>query len=119
MALDKELGPVLTVKDMAKLLGVCQNTIRNHYKRWGGVEVAPGKYHFFENIVRDIIYANVGETGEAEVLERRCDGPGGKEGTTLPGRNPGGQKKGDSLGERNKGKLEEEKDPNRHGLLET
>jgi hypothetical protein len=121
MELDKELGPVLTVNDMSKLLGVCENTVRNHHKRWGGVEVTPGKYHFFENVVRKKIYADIGDTGEgeeeAQILERRSDGQRGPERATLSRGDSGGKAGGDSVGERNKGKIKAGGDPKRHGLI--
>jgi hypothetical protein len=50
--LESEIGRTITPKELAKLLRIDARTVIKYAARWGGVEVSPGKYRFFENLVR-------------------------------------------------------------------
>ena len=53
--LRSELGEPLDAADLAEILGIDPRTVKRYADRWGGVEVAPGTYRFFENRVREIL----------------------------------------------------------------
>lgn len=117
MELENEFGRVIKPKELAKLLAVSVNTIRTHHERWGGIEVTPGKYRFFENIIREKIHADIDKPREQEALERRGNGQRDQEGESLQGRYPEKQKRVHRLGKHDQGDaVGDSRGPNRHGL---
>jgi hypothetical protein len=56
-----ELGAPLTASEVGELLGIDPRTVRKYPERLGGVWVAPGCLRFFENRIREIIYADGNE----------------------------------------------------------
>ncbi|WP_169725744.1 hypothetical protein [Maridesulfovibrio bastinii] len=78
MSLTEKLGVPLTPDEAGKILGVSGNSMRKHYRRWGGVEVVPGNIRFFENILEEKINANIRQTAE---VGSSCEG-----GKTIQGR---------------------------------
>jgi hypothetical protein len=119
MSLLDDLGPVRTSKEVGERFGVDARTVRKYYWLYGGVEVAPGHYRFFENRIREIIYANTNAPTRRFAVERSGEGKGkdlinkvvrGRaEGTEKSNRvggagkqtNPGGEQEADPHGIRN------------------
>jgi hypothetical protein len=58
MAYMIDLGQAMTPKELAKILKIDHRTVIKYAPRWGGVEVSPGKYRFFENRVMEVINAD-------------------------------------------------------------
>ena len=85
-SIKENLGKPLTPADLGKLLGISASTVRRHYRRFGGVEVASGTYRFFENIVMEMIDANIRQTLEEETMERSRDCSRESKGTSVRGR---------------------------------
>ena len=48
-----EFGRPITPKDLAMLLNVDPRTVIKYADRWGGIEICPGTYRFFENLVKE------------------------------------------------------------------
>lgn len=117
MSLANELGPPLSVDELAGLLHLSPNTVRKYADRWGGCEVAPGVVRFWENIVRRKIYhGDEGQTEQGPTLARRGDGERKKQVEELPNQTGSRSLGGcDPRGNEGPG---EGGDENRHGLCD-
>jgi len=117
MSLSEELGKPLTPQDLARILGVCTNTIRRYYTRWGGVQIAPGKIRFFENRVKEVLNASTAqEVQPASVAGgRNCRRQA--KGKALPGRDREESPRCRTLG-RGPEKETPEPEADRHGLAD-
>jgi hypothetical protein len=51
----EQVGPAVTPKQLAELLGLDPKTVIKYAHVWGGVEVLPGTVRFFENLVKERI----------------------------------------------------------------
>lgn len=118
MSLADELGPARTAKEIAEIFSVDPRTVRKYPEFYGGVQVAPGVYRFFDNRIREIVYAN--ENGSQRSAAMESCGKGsrqdscftvvrpGREGEAQSNHMGGGRKKADPGGE-------QEADP--HGIF--
>jgi hypothetical protein len=55
--LESIYGPSVRPKDLARFLGLDTRTVIKYAQKWGGVEVAPGTYRFFEKRIMEVIDA--------------------------------------------------------------
>ena len=55
--LEKTLGRVIKPKELADYLGLDRRTVIKYASRWGGVEVTPGIWRFFEKRILEVINA--------------------------------------------------------------
>ena len=55
--LEKEFGRVVTAKELAEFLKIDVRTLKKYGDRWGGVEVTPGTWRFFEKPVLEVLNA--------------------------------------------------------------
>ena len=53
--LDQEYGKALTPKQLADFLGIDPRTVLKYRDRWGGVQVSPGIWRFFEKTIKEVI----------------------------------------------------------------
>ena len=53
--LKDEFGRSLTARELAQLLRIDPRTVNRHAHRWGGIEVSPHRYRFFEKSIRKIL----------------------------------------------------------------
>lgn len=53
--LDALLGRAIPDRTLAEYLGMDVRTLRKYHERWGGVEVSPGRFVFFEKHIKGII----------------------------------------------------------------
>jgi hypothetical protein len=53
--LEKKYGKALTPKQLADFLGVDPRTLIKYRDKWGGIQISPGKWRFFEKIVKEVI----------------------------------------------------------------
>jgi hypothetical protein len=70
----EELGPSMTPQKLGKVVGLTRNTVVKYAHRYGGVEVAPGVWRFFENRVKEFLYAKPGNQARQAPLSRGSDG---------------------------------------------
>ncbi|GAB6039235.1 hypothetical protein JCM15519_37940 [Fundidesulfovibrio butyratiphilus] len=116
MALE-ELGATLTVCELAKVLRIAPNTVRKYHKQWGGVEVAPGTFRFFENIVKEKIHADTRQTFDPS-LEGCCNDKWSTKGKTVQRRFQKELQGCGGLGKPATEGVREEPDDNRFGLAD-
>jgi len=111
-------GKAMTAKELAAFLKVDSRTLVKYAHKWGGVEVAPGTWRFFENRIKEVIDANVHDEERFQKISRQRSGSGNTTAKMVSGRQPevgksrnrlgGGNQKSDRRGTR--------QDP--HGLLD-
>jgi len=53
----QKYGDCLTATQLAKRLNLDRRTVIKYAYRWGGVEVAPGNWRFFENDILEVLDA--------------------------------------------------------------
>jgi hypothetical protein len=118
MTLREELGKALTPQEVADLFGIDARTVRKYSERLGGVEVAPGCLRFFENRIREIVYADANNSTRQVTVARGSENRGEDSGLKMvrPGRKRA--KSGHFVGGKDEGGTgEAERDP--HNLLES
>lgn len=97
--LRQDYGDSLSVSEVAVFFGVDRRTVQKYPARYGGVEVAPGRLRFFENLIRDILNANkTPDFGRGEVAcrgEDKRQAGGNKDVRNRPGAKTGGNAVGD------------------------
>jgi len=53
-------GRVIKPQELANFLGLDRRTVIKYADMWGGVQVSPGCYRFFENLVKERLdYARI------------------------------------------------------------
>ena len=114
--LESQYGRSMTPKELAKFLGIDTRTVIKYAYRWGGVEVCPGKYRFFENRIKEVLDAKFNNETRFETMERNRHGQRRKAGQTVSGCHKKIQTESGSMGNGNtKGTR---KNTDRHGLLD-
>jgi hypothetical protein len=99
--LESQFGRAITPKELAKFLGVDRRTVVKYAGWWGGVEVSPGNFRFFEKLIRRRLNAlHCNEEWETQG-PGRCDGQWGKKDQDFPGRKQKEPKSCSNLGGRN------------------
>ena len=113
--LESLYGRSMTPKELAKFLGIDTRTVIKYADKWGGVEVCPGKYRFFENRIKEVLDAKFNNETRRETMERNRHGQRRKAGQTVfrchkkDVSESGSMGKGNTKGTR--------KNTDRHGLL--
>lgn len=113
---DFEPGQPMTPTEVAKLLGVCPNTVRKHYRRWGGVEVAPRLIRFYSNLLKEKLYAHAGQEDKQTPLEGGGHNSREEARATVPGRQHGKLPRGSIVGTSHQEGGPDSTDKNRYGL---
>lgn len=114
--LESLYGRSMTPTELADFLGIDSRTVIKYADRWGGVEVCPGKYRFFENRIKEVLDAKFNNKTRRETVERKCNGEGRKARQTVLGCHKKILSKSGSLGKGNT--KEPRKNTDRHGLLD-
>jgi len=87
--LEKQYGRCITDMDLARYFQVDVRTLRKYAQELGGVMILPGKYRFFENLLRERIeYAQFdNQKWDAVLSGKRSDSryEGSKKTENLPG----------------------------------
>ncbi|MGD9609289.1 MAG: hypothetical protein AB7U59_07770 [Desulfovibrionaceae bacterium] len=117
MLLEKELGRPMTPQELARILGVCANTVRRYRERWGGVEVAPGKIRFFENKVREVLHASTTQEVQPASVAGSRNRRRQAEGKAFPGRDREESPRRRTMGSGPE-KEDQEPEADRHGLAD-
>jgi len=110
-------GKALTPKELAVFLGVDYRTIIKYAETWGGVEVSPGKYRFFENIIRRKLDAQFDNKEKKKEMEGECNVEWDTKRKTVLRRLDSQQTQRNNMGEGGKRETGEKTD--RHGLLKS
>ena len=109
-------GRSMTPKELAEFLGIDTRTVIKYADKWGGGEVCPGKYRFFENRIKEALDAKFNNETRLETMERIRHGKKQKAGQTVSGCHKNILSGSGSLGKGNS--KETRKNTDRHGLLD-
>jgi hypothetical protein len=110
-------GRSIKPKKLAEFLGLDRRTIIKYADQWGGVQVAPGRYRFFENRIKEIMNdAWLDKQTQEEALEGQHHDRRRVASKNVPGCNKKIAQRGRRMG--NGEKERDGKRPNRHGLLD-
>ena len=110
-------GKAMTPKEVAIFLGVDYRTVIKYADRWGGVEVSPGKYRFFENFIRRKIDAKFNNEKRKKEVESEYNGKWQKKREAISRQLDGNQTQCSIMGKGGKRKAGERTD--RHELLKS
>ena len=111
------LGRAITPQELGKFLNLDRRTIIKYAARWGGVEVTPGTWRFFENRIMEVLNAEQGfEKRHVEVQGKR-DGSGPDVAKTVSGREQKVVSDGAHLGKRSKKGTGETVIPDKFGVF--
>jgi hypothetical protein len=78
MTLHDALGKAMTPKELGGYLGIDARTVVKYADYWGGIEVSPGKYRFFEKKIMEVINADGNNQTWEKKVDRFRDGFRGK-----------------------------------------
>ena len=83
---ESKYGRSITPKELAEFLGLDSRTVIKYRGIWGGVEVAPGIYRFFENRIREKIDAEQNSQERIVEIQRERHGQRGNKAEIVPRR---------------------------------
>jgi DNA-directed RNA polymerase specialized sigma subunit len=84
--LEEEFGRSLTAKELAQLLRIDPRTVNRYASRWGGIEVSPNRYRFFEKSIKQVFsHANNHRETRQAALHQPDHGKRRKKVKTVPG----------------------------------
>ncbi len=100
--LEQEFGRSLTAKELAQLLRVDPRTVNRYANRWGGIEVSPNRYRFFEKSIKRVFENGYDhrEAGQA-ALPKPDHGQWRQKGQAVSGHQHGVQTRRHAVGTRN------------------
>ncbi|MCE5262578.1 MAG: helix-turn-helix domain-containing protein [Deltaproteobacteria bacterium] len=81
--LSQDFGECLTASELAKLLKLDRRTVVKYADRWGGVEVTPGTWRFFEKRILEVLNAEQGFEKRHITIQGKCYGSGANASKTL------------------------------------
>jgi len=115
--LESIYGKSIRPGELAKFLGLDRRTVIKYADKWGGVQVSPGRYRFFENRIKEILNdAWFDNQTWKKALEGQHHGRGRVASKAIPGRNQKVVPRSRGMGDRTK--EGDRKEANRHGLLD-
>ncbi|WP_321493965.1 hypothetical protein [uncultured Desulfobacter sp.] len=115
--LEQDYGRVIKPEELATFLGVDRRTVIKYSNRWGGIEVSPGKYRFFEKLIRRKIDAQFNNEKRKEKVAGHSNGQWPKKGQIVSRQLKGSLSGSSSMGKGGKSEVNNRTD--RHGLLDT
>ncbi|HSL62367.1 MAG TPA: hypothetical protein VK885_11295 [Desulfotignum sp.] len=114
--LTHEFGPLIKPEDLSEFLGIDKRTLLKHSRFWGGIEVYPGRYRFFEKDVKERLEnARTDNKTWKEAMARFRNDKRGEKATAVSRRNQGIEKSGCKMGGRNSGAAGSR--PDKHGIF--
>jgi len=115
--LETTYGRTYTPQELGEFLQLDRRTVIKYAARWGGVEVTPGTWRFFENRIMEVLNAEQGfEKRHVEVQGKR-DGSGPDAAKTVSGREQKVVSGGAHLGKRSKKRTGEAVIPDKFGVF--
>ena len=118
--LESQFGRSIKPKELADFLGIDRRTVIKYADLWGGVQVSPGRYRFFENRIKEILNAWLDNETREKALEGQHHGRGPTAAKAVPRRIGRNVREGSGMGGREKDGAGNStgKEPNCHGLLD-
>jgi len=115
----EKFGSCLTAIELAKLLKLDRRTVVKYASYWGGVEVTPGTWRFFEKRIKEVLNAQCSnETGKVS-LPSQCNSAKGDETKNISGRFAKVKEGSLSLGRGNKEKTGKRTVTDKYGIFES
>jgi hypothetical protein len=111
-------GRCIEPKELAKFLHLDIRTLKKYSDRWGGVEVSPGRYRFFENQVKEVLNAKFNQKKGRPALSRKCNNKGNNTAKTISRQHKEIRKGGIIMGTRNAKETKTGTRKSRHGLFD-
>lgn len=71
--LEEKYGSVITPQELGGFLRLDHRTVIKYASHWGGVEVLPGKWRFFENLIKEKLDAKFDNKARQEAVSCECD----------------------------------------------
>lgn len=115
--MEQEYGRVFTPQELGEFLQLDRRTIIKYAECWGGVEVAPGIWRFFEKRIMEALNAEQGFKKRHSTIQGKRDGSGADATKTVPGRRKELISSGSDMGKRNKKRTGEEAIPDKYGIF--
>ena len=117
LSLEEALGRPYTPQQLGKILDLDPRTVIKYADRLGGVEVSPGKWRFFDNLVKESINnALLDKEARSKALSGIRDGKGYPAAKAVPKRQQANIGRGNRVG-RERNRTDIERTGNRHGLF--
>ena len=115
--LEYKYGRCISPKELAKFLGLDVRTLIKYASIWGGVEVFPGTWRFFENRIKEVLNAKFDKETWKEPLPSERDGQRKSKRKVVSGFHQTIISGSGNLGKRNKGKPEKGAITDKFGLF--
>ena len=110
-------GRFITPRELANFLGIDPRTVIKYADLWGGVQVSPGRYRFFENRIKEVLNdARFDNETREKALEGQHHGRRSVASEAVRGCDKKVLQAGRGLGNSTEGR--DGKRTNRHGLLD-
>lgn len=115
--IEAEYGRCLTASELAQFLHLDRRTVIKYALRWGGVEVAPGTWRFFENKIMEAFNAEHNSEKRNFPVQSKRDSSRADTTKTVLGREQKVISGRSDLGKRNKKRDGEEAIPDKFGIF--
>ncbi len=115
-SLEKKYGHAIKPEELAEFFGLDRRTVIKYSDRWGGIEVSPGKYRFFEKVIRRKLDAKFNNEKRKEEMAGHSDGQQSEKGEAISGQLKTDVSRRCAMG--NNGKRKVGKRTSRHGLFD-
>jgi hypothetical protein len=115
--LAQDFGPCMTATELAEYLKVDRRTIVKYASLWGGVEVTPGTWRFFEKRIVEVINAQQGFEKRQSAIQGHRNSAGADFTKAVPRRRKEVTSSGPDMGKRSRKRTEEEAIPDKYGIF--
>jgi len=115
--LENAYGSAFTPQELGKILKLDRRTVIKYAEHWGGVEVAPGTWRFFEKRIKEVLNAEQGFEKRHIAIQGKCDGSGTYGTKAVSGCEQKVTSRGPGLGKRSKKRTGEKAIPDKFGIF--
>ena len=115
--LKKTYGRAYTPQELGEILKLDRRTVVKYADYWGGVEVTPGNWRFFENRIVEVLNAEQGYEKRHSTIPGKRDGSGTDASEAVSGREQKVVSGGTGMGKRNKKRAGAEAIPDKFGVF--
>jgi hypothetical protein len=117
LELEQEYGRAYTPQELGKLVNLDPRTVIKYHERWGGVEVAPGKWRFFDKGIKEVLNAKQGFEKRHGKIQGERDSSGTDTSKTVSGREQKVASGRSGMGKGNKKAIGTEAIPDPYGIF--
>ena len=110
-------GRSISPLELAVFLGIDRRTVIKYAHKWGGVEVAPGTWRFFEKRITEVLNAEQNNEERNIAISGKRDCPGSDDPKDVSGREQKIVSGSVDLGKRNKKRTGTEAIPDKYGIF--